>query len=82
MFIAVSITVQAVDLVVTKTVDDASPNEGDTIVYTVTLKNNGPDAATSVEVTDLLPAGVTYQSDTPSQGSYVSDTGFWTVGIV
>ena len=32
--------------------------------------------------TDLLPAGVTYVSDTPSQGSYDDLTGVWTVGAI
>ncbi|HMB71776.1 MAG TPA: hypothetical protein VKU85_20865, partial [bacterium] len=77
-----SVTVQAVDLAVTKVVDVATPDEGDTVVYTVTALNGGPDAATGVEITDLLPAGVTYVSDVPSQGSYASGTGLWTVGAI
>ena len=32
----------------------------------------GPDAATNVQVTDLLPAGLTFVSATPSQGTYDS----------
>ncbi|MCP3978028.1 MAG: DUF11 domain-containing protein, partial [bacterium] len=68
------------DLEITKTVDNATPTEGDTIVYTVVLDNNGPDGTTNVAVTDLLPAGVTYVSDTTTKGSYVDGTGIWTVG--
>ncbi|MCP3981076.1 MAG: DUF11 domain-containing protein [bacterium] len=68
------------DLAVTKTVDDATPTEGDTIEYTVVLDNNGPGATTNVAVTDLLPGGVTYVSDTTTQGTYVDGTGVWTVG--
>ena len=34
------------------------------------LTNNGPDAATGVQVTDLLPAGLTFVTATPSQGTY------------
>jgi len=75
-----SLTVRGADLAVTKIVDDSAPNEGDTITYTVTLTNNGPDTATNAVITDLLPGGVTYSSDTPSQGTYVSGTGLWTVG--
>jgi uncharacterized repeat protein (TIGR01451 family) len=70
------------DLAVTKTVDNSTPDEGATITYTVTVANNGPAQATTVSLTDLLPAGVTYSSDTTSQGSYVSGSGVWTVGTI
>ena len=68
------------DLSVTKTVSNATPNVGDQITFTVTLTNSGPDAATGVQVTDLLPAGLTFVSATPSQGTYDSATGLWDVG--
>ena len=42
------------------------------MTFTVTLTNNGPDTATGVQVTDLLPAGLSFVSATPSQGSYDS----------
>ena len=61
---------------------NAAPNVGDTITYVVMLSNNGPDAATGVQVTDLLPAGVTFVSAAPSQGTYNSITGLWTVASV
>jgi uncharacterized repeat protein (TIGR01451 family) len=35
---------------------------GANITYTLTLTNNGPDAATNVSLTDALPAAVTFQS--------------------
>ena len=53
-------TPQQADLAVTKTVSDPTPNVGDSITFTVTLTNSGPDAATNVQVTDLLPAGLTF----------------------
>jgi uncharacterized repeat protein (TIGR01451 family) len=75
-------TPQQSDLTITKTTSDPTPNVGDTVRYTVTLTDNGPDAATSAQVTDLLPAGLTFVSATPSQGTYDSKTGLWTVGTV
>lgn len=39
------------------------------LTYTVTVTNLGPDAATNVVVTDTLPAGATFGSATPDQGS-------------
>ena len=42
----------------------------------------GPSTATDVQVTDLLPAGLTFVSATPSQGTYNSATGVWTAGTV
>src|SRR5262249_29498987 len=70
------------DLELTKTVNDPAPNVGETVTFLVTLTNNGPSTATGVQVTDLLPAGLTFVSATPSQGSYASATGLWTVGTV
>ena len=37
--------------------------------YTISVVNGGPTAASSVTVTDILPAGATFVSATPSQGS-------------
>ena len=70
------------DLALAKSVSDATPNVGDTITFTVTLNDNGPATATNVSVQDLLPAGLTFVSDNPSQGSYEDTTGIWDVGTI
>jgi uncharacterized repeat protein (TIGR01451 family) len=70
------------DLEVTKTANLSSAKSGDTVIYTVKVKNNGPDSATGVEVTDHLPTGVTYASHNADQGAYTSGTGLWTVGTL
>lgn len=70
------------DLSLTKLVDDAAPREGDTINYTITVTNTGPGPATVVQIMDLLPAGLTYVSASPSQGTYNSISGDWFVGNI
>ena len=70
------------DLAVTKTVDDAAPAEGANATYTVTATNTGPGIATVVQLSDVLPAGVTYASAIVSQGTYNSTTGAWFVGTL
>jgi uncharacterized repeat protein (TIGR01451 family) len=42
---------------------------GDYLNYLITITNLGPDDATSVVLTDTLPAGVAYSSTTLSQGT-------------
>jgi uncharacterized repeat protein (TIGR01451 family) len=79
---SVTATPPQADLVLSKTVNNTAPNVGDTITYTITLSDAGPNSATNVTVQDALPAGLTFVSATPSQGSYISGTGVWTVGNV
>ena len=53
------------DLEVTKN-DSADPVlEDDTVVYTVTLTNNGPSGADSISLTDTIPPEVTFVSSDP-----------------
>lgn len=63
------IVIATADLSITKTTLATQAPTGGTISYTITVTNNGPDAATNVVVTDDLPAGLQFMSATPSQGS-------------
>lgn len=58
-----------------------TPSEGDTVTFRIDVTNNGPETATGVELTDLLPAGLTYASDTGG-GLYNFGTGVWNVGTI
>lgn len=69
------------DLFIRKTVDNPAANVNDTVVFTITVFNSGPDTATGVEVTDLFPQDLDYYAD-DSDGAYDPATGVWTIGII
>lgn len=77
---AVPIITQVSDLSLTKTTSRDRPNVGEEFTFTVTLRNDGPDAATNIVVMDALPEGVSFVSSAPSQGGYDPQSGRWTVG--
>lgn len=63
-----TVTVKAVriDLQMEKAASQPIVVDGDTFTYTLTVTNNGPgdyDATMAAEITDTLPAGLTYISD-------------------
>ncbi len=68
------------DLSVSVVVNKSVVLVGDTVIFTITLSNGGPDGATNIILKALLPSGYNYVSDTTSQGSYNSGTGEWNVG--
>lgn len=70
----------AADLVLTQTVQPTAPNVGDTLHFTLTISNQGPDTASGVQVQSLAPgsAGVV-----PSAGtSYSATTSLWTIPVL
>src|SRR3990167_11040274 len=68
------------NLSVLKTSDKSTANTGDTVNYTITVTNNGPDNATGVILVDVLHAGLNLVSYTTSLGNYATSTGIWTIG--
>lgn len=60
--------VTTTDVSITKTAAaTVAPNAN--LTYTITVTNGGAVTATNVAVTDVLPAGTTFVSATPTQGS-------------
>jgi LPXTG-site transpeptidase (sortase) family protein len=70
------------DLSLDKSVSNSTPLVATNIDFTITITNVGPDTATNVEVTDVLPGGFTYVSDSATQGTYDENTGVWDVGTL
>ncbi|MEN0013574.1 MAG: isopeptide-forming domain-containing fimbrial protein, partial [Solirubrobacteraceae bacterium] len=66
---ASTVVAPAADLQITKSVDKASANVGDTLTYTLTAKNTGPAGATGVTITDTLPSTLQLIAQTPSTGT-------------
>ena len=51
----VTVTDNKVDLLVTNKVDKNKVSKGEQLDYTIMVKNNGPDVAINIDVTDALP---------------------------
>ena len=77
----VSIGPISADLMVSKQVDNPSPQVGDQVQFLVVVTNKGPNQATGVNLLDNLPSGFTFVSAVPSTGTqYASTSGQWSVG--
>src|SRR5690606_38995591 len=68
------------DLEIQKTVSNNEPEVDDNVTFTIDVTNNGPDDATGVTVTDVLPTGYDFVSST--QGTYNAGTRTitWNIG--
>ena len=69
----------ATDLAVIKKVNATSFNLYDNVEWTLTVTNNGPDAATGVNVKDMLPKSLIWVSDS-GLGKYDHNSGVWNIG--
>ena len=77
----VNITVpQTADLSVIKIVNVNVVTVGDKIIYTIIVKNNGPDTALDVYAVDKLSDALKFVSYKASVGVYNPATGIWTIG--
>ncbi|MCV9929477.1 gliding motility-associated C-terminal domain-containing protein [Flavobacterium sp. LS1R49] len=82
--ISVTPVIVMADLSISKTAlnQDATHDVGSTVIFTVTVTNDGPGDATGVVVKDLLPPGFTYFTSSPTSGLYDFITGVWNVGSI
>ena len=75
-----SIDAVAADLELVKEVIPTTAAPEDTVEWTITVTNKGPDDATGVEVEDVLPAGVSFVSDSTDGANFDPDSGVWNIG--
>jgi len=76
------ITAPPTDLRIVLTPSTSTVVAGDTLRFTIRVTNLGSSQVTDVYVKDSLPAGLRYGAHTVSQGSYLRETGVWTLGSV
>ncbi len=70
------------DLRVTKTASSGSILLGANVTFTVTVTNLGPNIASTLIISDSLPAGLSYVSHTVTSGTYSAASGLWTLGTL
>jgi uncharacterized repeat protein (TIGR01451 family) len=76
---SISLEVGFADIAITKGVNNSTPKHGDTLIWEVSVTNNGPSTATDVIIQDDLPAGVTLQSSNSNIGSFTPGNGLWSI---
>ncbi len=75
--------IDSADLAVVKTATPTTVTAaGQQVTYDIVVTNNGPSSATGVEVSEAIPAGLTYSSFSASQGVFSAATGKWAVGTM
>ena len=74
-------TLKSADIAVDKTCP-ATMISGTQAVYTILVSNNGTSVANDVELTDTLPAGVTFVSASPAPLSQAGQTLTWDLGNI
>ncbi|MDG2222259.1 MAG: dockerin type I domain-containing protein [Rubripirellula sp.] len=68
------------DLSLTQTVNQENPSLAEQIEFTLTVRNDGPDRATGVEVGTFLPFELIFLRAITTQGSYDDFDEVWEVG--
>jgi uncharacterized repeat protein (TIGR01451 family) len=70
------------DLSLTVATSNQQPGLNGNITLTVSVKNEGQNLATGVEVKDILPAGMSFQTFATATGTYNAGTGTWIIGDI
>ncbi|MFC8734428.1 hypothetical protein ACFT5B_18390 [Luteimicrobium sp. NPDC057192] len=72
--------IREADLGITKSVDPTTAQPGDTVTYTVTVTNHGPNTAHDVTAVDPIPIVANITGSTASQGTFDVTTRVWSIG--
>jgi uncharacterized repeat protein (TIGR01451 family) len=81
IFASVTNCVQVADVGVQKFATTNAPDQVQIIEYILVATNRGPDTATGVKITDVLPTAYV-QYNNHSNGTYNAGTGIWDIGTL
>ena len=65
---------KGVDIEIEKSVSNTSPNVGDEVMFSIVVKNNGPDNATDVRIVDVVKPGFGYVASSIAGGDIRNDS--------
>lgn len=60
--------------------DNENIKVGDLVTWIIKAKNNGPNVAKNVKVSDQLPDGLKFVKYSATKGDFDSSTGVWDIG--
>lgn len=70
------------DLAITVAITPQTGNKGETLTYTFTAKNQGPNDVPDATAKINIPSNVTLLNASPSQGTYNASTQHWDIGAL
>lgn len=79
---SVTTPIQKSHITIKKTVNNPKPFINETVYFTLTVKNWGPDTAIGVYAIDKLPDGLKLVSYKTNYGTYNPKTGLWDIGDI
>ncbi len=73
---------QVADLSLHKSEDNSQPWVGEQVTFTITINNDGPDAATNVGISDVVPAGYNNIANISNAGVATGNTINWSIANI
>ncbi len=80
--IPIALNQDLADLSLVKEVSNPTPNVSETVTFTITVSNTGPDAATNVSISDVLPAGYNNIVNISNGGVVTNNTINWSIANI
>ena len=70
------------DLSLTKVVNNLTPDVGEAVIFTITVNNSGPDTATNVGISDIVPVGYTNIANVSDAGTVEGNNITWSIASI